>query len=294
MLVMGRRQDYSDKKFKENFKRFKKTLESNKELSKSQKDWLIQQRHLYKNRSIVGYDISEERIQMLDSLNPLLDKDWNVSRTIIPVEQRLYNLYEDLKAGASISEEEEKWLLYTSNRLRNSSDPKEVTTKRLLNKLNTLLDFEWLEKKLSKLELIFESHYKSIKSKVENEELLSDKELKWIQSQQHRYTAQHHIKISSFEFERIKELKQLLQLDWEIAPVKEISSETENPKLRKQIEKWVMQISPFLNFSKIERHYGMPKGKLQKFIKYNASLEYKWILALEDFKDFLKKGHFKI
>ena len=114
------------------------------------------------------------------------------------------------------------------------------------------------------------------------------KDKKWLRSQKHRFRAQNNVRISKFELERLYELKELLHLDWTVVPKKEVN-EDENPRVRKQVEKWVIQFSPYLNFTKLEQKYGMPKGKIQKFVKYSAKLEYKWIIALKDFKSMIRK-----
>lgn len=281
---MERKKEYSSNKFEKNLTEIKKTLLAEKPLSGSQKSWLQRQRMIYQNHDHVGYKMSQQRIQQLDALNPLLGKDWKVTEKLVKVEQKLQLLLDRLKANEELLPDQKKWLKTQCVIQRRSDHPKDNNKKKLLDEFTPYLGYNWRERSFNKNELILDQHYQSIVSSIENKEKIKAEDDNWLRSQEHRYNAQHHNRISKYELNKLNQLKELLQLDWRIAPLKDASQIEENPRIRKKMENWFVTFSPYLNFSRIERDYGMPKGKLQKFIKYNAKLEYKWVLALKDFR----------
>ncbi len=63
----------------------------------------------------------------------------------------------------------------------------------------------------------------------------------------------------------------------EIAELKRIKNN------RKRVEKWLIANQDMLNVNAIERKLGLPKGLIQKFLKYDTKIHDKWINSVHDF-----------
>ncbi|WP_152538620.1 hypothetical protein [Aquimarina macrocephali] len=54
------------------------------------------------------------------------------------------------------------------------------------------------------------------------------------------------------------------------------------PKGRKKIEYWLIKNQTIINISGLENECGIPRGRIQKFIKYGSKLRDSEIEALEN------------
>ena len=123
----------SNDKFMDNFTSIENALKRNKPLTLKQKQWLYRQRRNYLNRDLVGYEISDQQIKSLDTLIPLLGRDWKVSNPKPPMEQTLMSIFQQLKNKQELDQKQTKWLHRLEHTLRNSTDPNDQLKKEILD-----------------------------------------------------------------------------------------------------------------------------------------------------------------
>ena len=274
------------------FKEVQQALKKGKPLTSSQEGWLIRERYKYTRGPAIQDTNTKYRIAKLDTLIPLLGRDWRIPKNPSKkqnIGQRIKEVKSKLIEGTPLSKAETGWLQRISNRLRRSTLERDEEFKKLLDTLTPHLGYDWREKGGLPLSEVFEKHYQDILKSIEEKRPVSKTASQWLRSQRYRYASQESNNMPPDELIKLRHLKEILNLPWEITEKKLLETPAEDLRLRKTMEMWFMKLAPYLNFSALELAYGMPKGKLQKFYKYNTRVEYKWILALKDFKDQMKK-----
>ncbi|TPN82959.1 hypothetical protein [Aquimarina algicola] len=287
--MKNKNKSYKEKLFNKVFEEIKDKLEKNLPLSQKNKNWLTRQRLLFEKRTYMKGILTPDRIKKLDILIPLLGKDWRTPPIQLdPFDTAVENVKKTLKSGAELDERQSKWL--RSHRVSLERNASILSEKRIkaLDSLTEYLGYSWRDIEVFKNTSIFNDHYTIIVAAIEDGKEIPIKTQKWLRSQKMRYAAQKHVDIPAEELRKLNELNTLLNLSWEISKKSSFLEEAfqlkEDIEKRKTIEKWFTKVAPFIQLAKVELRYGIPKGTLQKVYRYGRKLDYKWILALDDFR----------
>ncbi|WP_103866702.1 hypothetical protein [Aquimarina sp. I32.4] len=132
------------KTFKERIAVIKECLESNKELPSRQKKWLDYHRARYL-KSPDNYPA--DKIFILDTLNPLLKRDWKVKiinvKEKISFKESIVKVRQQLIAKKELTEKQKAWLNLQRSYYKKNTHLMTESKIKSLDSLNILLKYDW-------------------------------------------------------------------------------------------------------------------------------------------------------
>ncbi len=203
------------KSFKAYYTQVLKTLKKEKRLSPSHSEWLERQRHVYKvNKNLH----TTEEIKMLDQLNQFLNHNWRAKTKVNSFDKRINEITKALVKKNSLSDELDRWLSFQRKKLLPFSSDNSVKLKiNRIDKATKNCEYDW---KVGKRKSLFNKHYDEILSIGNKPEQFNISQKKWMKYQKNRYYKQNLTRIPQDELTKLKDFKNILQLNWTIKQIK--------------------------------------------------------------------------
>lgn len=188
---------------------------------------------LQNNKILIGYDrhllsryrrgylkgiLPKERIEQLDTLNPLLGYDWKdpalLKKRKKTFKERTTEIKQLLESGKELRKNQKKWL--DSHRAKYQKDPDNYPSDKLyiLDKLNPLLQRDWKVNILNvKEKITFEESVVRLRRSLIVGKELTKKQKAWL-NYQRRYYKKNDSKMTEKKKTSLDSLNILLGYDW--------------------------------------------------------------------------------
>jgi uncharacterized protein YecT (DUF1311 family) len=205
-------------------------------LSKQQQKWLTRERRKYRKR---GDAYSKEKIKALDSLDPVLKRDWKKYivkvKKHISFEDRIKEITRKLTNQIVLTKTEKEFM----GRQRFLYEQNTISKERIqkLNILIPLLGYDWRKKLKPHTRRTFEENFSEIKLLLKNGKTLSKKQRNWIYYQKESYLKDPE-GYPTYHLNSLDTLNQFLKKNWAVKSRKRtetLSFEESLAKIRLQL-----------------------------------------------------------
>lgn len=201
------------KTFDKRVRDIRKKLSLQIKLEKREIHWLYDQR-----KRVQRGELSNEKIQALDKLSPLLGYDWKVKQQQYnshkTFDQHISDIRNILGSGKELSRTQREFLRMQRIYYVRNPDAFPVYKYQCLNKLNPLLKRDWKIKKIERKEVLsFEESLVKVRSSLISGKQLSKKQKKWLIRQRSLYRNNKPI-LTKEKIAALDSLNLLLGYDW--------------------------------------------------------------------------------
>lgn len=200
------------KSFEEHIERIRTLNTSFNKLPKRYQDWLKNQRELYTTNKKY---LSKENISELDSLTPILKKEWSVNSkyNFELLQKKCKTIKRKLKKGEHLTQQERAYLAKKRNQYRQGFFFSSRSIK-ILDALTPLLGYNWKENKRSYTKAkTFEQHLGEVRFNLQNHIALTRKQKAYLRMQRIYYSKNPET-YPKYKFDALERLIPLLNYDW--------------------------------------------------------------------------------